>query len=161
VHQFEVGQSYYRESVLLFLGSKQPVSGIVYGGLNADYLAVFTGGRFGKRANYVDGWRDGAFQYCGQGSKGDQKLVGANARLAGHKGTVLVFETWKPRNSWKGMQRFTGEFRLAGREDIVATGARKGDHLIIFVLAPLPTSQQPQLSIHVDPRENMTSTATR
>src|SRR5215813_11665108 len=103
MHPFEVGTSYDREEILRFLGSKQPVSGIVYGTRSREFLAVFTGGRFGKRAGYTDGWdSDGIFGYCGQGSRGDQRLQGANAVLAKHAGTVLVFETWKPRNSWKG-----------------------------------------------------------
>src|ERR1700730_11007054 len=91
VHSFEVGTSYDREEILRFLGSRQPVSGIAYGIQNRDFLAVFAGGRFGKRAGYTDGWApDGAFRYCGQGSKGDQRLQGANAVLARHNGTVLV-----------------------------------------------------------------------
>lgn len=151
MHQFEVGQSYSREDVLLFLGSKLPMRGIVYGERGANYMAVFTGGRFGKRAGYPGGWGDdGTFRYCGQGSKGDQKLSGANARLSEHEGTILVFETWKPRNSWKGMQRFVGDFRLVGQESVVAKGARKGDRLIMFALAPLPVLQQPPLPPLVD-----------
>lgn len=137
-HHFEVGTSYDREDILSFLGSKQPVSGIAYGSRNRDFLAVFTGGRFGKRAGYTDGWNpDGSFRYCGQGSKGDQRLQGANAVLANHKGTVLVFETWKPRNSWKGRQRFVGDFCVLGCETTTAKGAREGDKLLIFALTPV------------------------
>src|ERR1700728_3111235 len=97
-HSFEVGTSYNREEILSFLGSKQPMSGITYGTKNQEFLAVFSGGRFAKRAGDTDGWDpDGIFRYCGQGSKGHQRLRGANAVLARHDGTVLVFETWKPR----------------------------------------------------------------
>ncbi len=144
-HPFEVGSSYEREAVLQFLGSKQPMSGIVYGNEQRDYLAVFSGGRFGKRAGYTDGWDpEGIFRYCGQGSKGDQRLQGANEVLARHSGIVLIFETWKARNSWKGQQRFLGEFRVLGYDITTANGPRKGDKLLIFSLIPITLSVPPE-----------------
>jgi 5-methylcytosine-specific restriction protein A len=143
-HSFEVGMSYDREEILNFLGSKQPMSGITYGSKNPEFLAVFTGGRFGKRAGYTDGWdADGIFRYCGQGSKGDQRLQGANAILARHDGAVLVFETWKPRNSWKGRQRFVGDFNVLGHETTTARGAREGDQILVYSLVPIPLLGRP------------------
>jgi len=114
-HDFIIGQSYDRETVLSFIGSRQPI----------------------KRSGYIDGWNeDGVFEYCGQGSKGDQKLEGANAVLAAHIGSILIFETWKMKKSWKGRQRFLGNFRLMGYSTAVAKGDRAGDKFLIYSFVP-------------------------
>ncbi len=137
MHPFEIGRSYDREQILAFLGSKQRQSGIVYGKANREYIAVFTGGRSGRRAGYEDGWGpDGTFLYCGQGSKGDQRLARANKVLANHRGIVLLFETWKPKNTWKGKQRFLGEFTVLGFDWFSGSGTREGDRLLVFSLLP-------------------------
>ncbi len=94
MHPFVQGESYDREEVLRFLGSKQRQSGIVYGRDIHSYIAIFAGGRSGKTAGYEDGWgSDGTFRYCGQGSRGNQRLTGPNKVLAEHQGMILLFET--------------------------------------------------------------------
>jgi 5-methylcytosine-specific restriction protein A len=136
MHPFVRGESYDREDVLRFLGSRQNQSGIVFGS-NPSLMALFTGGRFAKRAGYKDGGgSDGVFLYCGQGSRGDQRLAGANKVLTEHQGEVLLFEIWKPRNSWKGRQRFLGEYRVLGYEWTPGSSSRKGDRLLVFSLVP-------------------------
>lgn len=136
-HQFKVGQSYAREEILPFLGSKQRFSGIVYGVAEPAMVAVFTGSRHGTRAGYLDHWNDdGSFSYCGQGTKGDQQLTGANKVLADPLRTVLLFETWRPRGSWKGRNRFLGEHLVAGYYWERGRGDRSGDQLLIITLVP-------------------------
>lgn len=138
MHPFLQGDSYDREQVLAFLGSRQPQSGIVHGTANPDYIAIFTGGRSSKPAGYEDGWgQDGVFRYCGQGARGDQRLTRSNKVLAEHQGIVLIFETWKPRNSWKGRQRFLGEYRMLGYQWQVGSDSRQGDRLLVFSLVPV------------------------
>jgi 5-methylcytosine-specific restriction protein A len=137
MHPFIRGESYDREQILAAIGSKQPQSGIVYATDNLDYMAVFTGGRHGKRAGYQDEWApDGTFHYYGQGTRGDQKLSGSNKILALHQGIVLLFFTWKTKKSWKGRQRFLGEFRVLGYDWIEGIGSRQGNHLLVFSLLP-------------------------
>jgi len=138
MHPFERGKSYDREGILAFLGSKQWQSGIVYGYSNPGYIAVFSGGRHGKRAGYEDGWnQDGTFRYFGQGTRGNQRLTRSNKVLAEHRGIILVFETWKPKKSWKGKQRFIGEYRVIGCELQAGINSRKNDQLLLFSLVPV------------------------
>lgn len=136
-HPFKIGQSYAREEILPFLGSKQRQSGIVYGAAEPGLIAVFTGSRHGARAGYLDHWNDdGSFSYCGQGTKGDQRLTGANGILVDSLRTVLFFETWRPRNTWKGRNRFLGEHLVAGYHWERGQGDRSGDQLLIVTLVP-------------------------
>lgn len=134
-HPFRVGQSYAREEILPILGSKQRQSGIVYGAAEPGLIAVFTGSRHGTRAGYLDHWNDdGSFSYCGQGTKGDQRLTGANKVLVDPLRTVLFFETWRPRGTWKGRNRFLGEHLVAGYHWERGQGDRSGDQLLIVTL---------------------------
>ena len=136
-HPFKVGQSYAREEILPFLGSKQRFSGIVYGAVEPGMVAVFTGSRHGTRAGYLDHWNDdGSFSYCGQGTKGDQRLTGANKIMVDPVRTVLFFETWRPRNTWKGRNRFLGEHLVAGYHWERGQGDRSEDQLLIVTLVP-------------------------
>lgn len=138
MHPFIRGESYDREQILDFIGSKQHQSGIVHGHESPDFIAIFTGGRHGKRSGYEDGWApDGLFRYCGQGTRGNQLLISSNKLLSEHQGIVLLFETWKPKNSWKGKQRFLGEYKVIGHEWKTGQGIRQADQLIIFSLVPI------------------------
>jgi 5-methylcytosine-specific restriction protein A len=146
MHPFGRGQNYDREEVLAFIGSMQPQSGIVYASGNLDYLAVFTGGRSGKRSGYEDGWApDGTFRYCGQGVRGHQQMTGSNKVLAEHRGVVLLFETWKPQKTWKGKQRFLGEYGVVGYEGVEGRGSRDGDRLLLFSLIPVTNIPRAEL----------------
>ena len=114
-HLFKIGQSYAREEILPFVGSKQRFSGIVYGSAEPDLVVVFTGSRHGTRAGYLDRWNDdGSFSYCGLGTTGNQRLVGANKVLVDPLRTVLLFETWRPRGTSKGKNWFLGDHLVAG-----------------------------------------------
>lgn len=157
MHPFIKGESYDREDILDFIGSKQQVDGIVYDKDNPgrDHVAIFTGSRHGKKAGYEDGWGegedDGIYLYCGRGRKGHQELRGANEILASHRGIVLLFETWMPHGSWKGKQRFVGEFHVLGEprpQD--GTGDRKGDRLLIFRLIPVEKFERTSPSNNVN-----------
>lgn len=140
MHPFVQGVSYDRENVLAFLGSRQPQSGIVHSHNQDDYVAIFSGGRYAKRVGYQDGWEsDGTFRYHGQGAKGDQKLLRGNKVLAEHRGLVLIFETWKPKKSWKGRQRFIGDYLVSGYAWEEGQGTRKGDRILVFTLVPTMT----------------------
>ena len=136
-HPFKIGQSYAREEILPFLGSKQRFSGIVYGSAEPALVAVFTGSRHGASAGYQDHWNDdGSFSYCGQGTKGDQRLMGANRILVDRLRTVLLFETWRPRQTWKGRNRFRGEYLVAGYHWERGQEDRSEDQLLIVTLVP-------------------------
>ncbi len=136
-HPFKSGQSYAREEILPFLGSQQRFSGIVYGAAEPGLVAVFTGSRHGTRAGYLDHWNsDGSFSYCGQGATGNQRLAGANRILVDPLRTILLFETWRPRGTWKGRNRFLGEHLVAGYAWERGQGARSDDLLLIVTLVP-------------------------
>ena len=136
MHQpFKIGQSYAREEILPFVGSKQRFSSIVYGSVKPDLVAVFTGSRHGTRAGYLDHRNDdGSFSYCGQGTTGNQRLMGANRVLVDPLRTVLLFETWRPRGTWKGRNRFLGDHLVAGYGWETGQGARAEDMLLIVTL---------------------------
>ena len=136
-HPFKVGQSYAREEILPFLVSKQRFSGIVYGAAEPGLVGVFTGSRHGTRAGYLGHWNDdGSFSYCGQGTKGDQRLTGANKVMVDPLRTVLFFETWRSRGTWKGRNRFLGEHLVAGYRWERGQGDRSGDQPLIVTLVP-------------------------
>ena len=136
-HPFKAGQNYIREEILPFVGSKQRFSGIVYGAAEPGLVVVFTGSRHGTRAGYLDHWNDdGSFSYCGQGTTGTQRLMGANKVLVDPLRTVLLFETWRPRGTWKGMNRFLGDLLVAGYGWESGLGARARDQLLIVTLVP-------------------------
>jgi len=138
MHPFIQGVSYDREDVLGFIGSRQSQSGIVHSSVQDDYIAVFSGGRYAKRVGYQDGWdSDGTFRYHGQGAKGSQKFARGNKVLAEHRGVVLLFETWKPKKSWKGRQRFIGNYMVSGYAWEDGQGTRKGDRVLVFSLVPI------------------------
>ena len=154
MHPFTKGDSYDREDVLGFIGSKQPRAGIVYDKDNParDCMAIFTGSRHGKRAGYADGWGegedDGIYLYCGQGRQGHQKLESGNKILALHRGIVLLFKKWLPPGSEKGKNRFVGEFHvLSNPRTQYGTGDRKGDQLLIFPLIPVENVERIHPSI--------------
>ena len=115
-HPFNIGQSYSREEILPFLGSNQRFSGIVYGAVEPGMVAVFTGSRHGTRAGYLDHWNDdGSFSYCGQGTKGDQRLTGAPTRYWSTQfARSCSLRRGDPGDTWKGRNRFLGEHLVAG-----------------------------------------------
>ena len=154
-HPFKVGQSYAREEILPFPGSKQPVSGIVYGSAEPALVAVFTGSRNGTSAGYLDHRNDdGSFSYCGQETKGDQQLTRANRILVDRSRTVLLFETWKPRGTWKGKNRFLGEHLAAGYHWEGGQGARAGDQLLIVTLVPVRSPSDNAVQLDASPADN-------
>ena len=158
-HPFKVGQSYAREEILPFVESKQRFSGIVYGAAEPGLVAVFTGSRHGARAGYLDRWNDdGSFSYCGQGSTGNQRLTGANKVLVDPHRTVLLFETWRTRGTWKGKNRFLGEHLVAGYGWERGQGARAEDQLLIVTLvqarSPVDNAIQGD-SQHADNQSNL------
>jgi 5-methylcytosine-specific restriction protein A len=75
-------------------------------------------------------------------------MAGLNKVLAEHRGEILLFETWKPKDSWKGRQRFLGEYRVLKCDWTPGSGSRKGDRLLVFSLVPVETMpNDAQLSI--------------
>lgn len=137
------------------LGSKQPRSGIVYGSAEPSLVAVFTGSRHGTSSGYLDHRNDdGSFSYCGQGTKGDQQLTRANKILIDKSRIVLLFETWKPRGTWKGKNRFLGEHLAAGYHWEGGQGARAEDHLLIVTLVPVRSPSDDAVQYGASPVDN-------
>lgn len=144
LHPFVIGNEYRRPTLLEFMGSKQQMSGVLWGTRQPGLLICTSGGRHGKKAGYLDeALDDGSWWYFGQGKQGDQSIKNpANARLAAGGMAVLLFTTREPTASeiamrggyWKIM-RFEGGFNIAGYELYTPVeGPRKGNQLLRFKL---------------------------
>ncbi|TCS35618.1 5-methylcytosine-specific restriction protein A [Paucimonas lemoignei] len=151
LHPFVIGEKYRRPQLLEFLGSKQQMSGVLWGNIQPGYLICTSGGRHGKQAGYKDeALADGSWWYFGQGKQGDQLLKNAaNARLASENLVILLFTTREPtakevaqQGGYGKLMRFEGCFCVTGYEHFVPIeGPRKGDRLIRFRLVQVDTEQ--------------------
>jgi len=139
---FELGVAYSKKDVGATLGGGNLQSGIVYGKNRPDLVAIFTGGRHSTVSGYPDDWlSDGSIRYCGQGSRGDQKIAGANKVLADPARTVLVFKRADlEARAREKLYHFIGEYLVVGHEVISGLESRKSDKLLIFLLAPVKKS---------------------
>lgn len=155
MHPFNHGQEYLREFLLHFIGSKQMMSGVLWGKKEPGCLIVTSGGRHGKKAGYVDqALPDGGWCYFGQGSIGDHSTTNpANARLIAGIQSVLLFTTREPttaevrtRGNHRKMFSFQGEYNVCKHETFIPNeGARKGDRLLRFFLVPVRNELAPVL----------------
>ena len=146
MHPFNHGQEYLREELLNFVGSKQMMSGVLWGAKEQGCLIVTSGGRHGKKAGYADEeLQDGGWWYFGQGSTGDHLPTNpANKRLLDGTRSVLLFTTREPnaaevraRGNHRKMFSFQGEYNICGYDMISPEdGTRKGDRLLRFLLIP-------------------------
>jgi len=146
MHPFNHGHEYLREELLSFIGSKQMMSGVLWGEKEKGCLIVTSGGRHGKKAGYADEeLEDGGWWYFGQGSTGNHLLTNpANRRLLEGTRSLLLFTTKEPnaaeiraRGNHRKMFSFRGEYNICGY-DVVSPkdGTRKGDSLLRFHLIP-------------------------
>lgn len=151
LHPFAIGEKYRRPQLLEFLGSKQQMSGVLWGSKQPDCLICTSGGRHGKKAGYTDeALADGSWWYFGQGKQGDQSLKNAaNARLASGNRDVLLFTTREPtakevaqQGGYGKLMRFEGRFFVTGYEHFMPVeGPRKGNQLLRFKLVRIDTEQ--------------------
>lgn len=150
MHPFGIGLEYPRPELLAFVGSRQRQTGIIWGDHEPGCVICTSGGRHGKKVGYDDGQQpDGSWIYIGQGSTGDQSLANAaNAKLASHERSVLLFTTREPtsieiaRQGYGKLYTFRGSFNVSSvdffRPD---SGPRKGDLLARFFLVEAEDSR--------------------
>ena len=146
-HPFSLGQSYDRQDLLAFVGSRQGQSGIIWGPKQLGVVICTSGGRHGAKAGYLDGPSDdGTWVYFGQGEKGDQNPGGpANRLLVSGERSALLFLTREPtgaqvraRGNWRKQYAFAGEFCVGSWEfHVPSEGRRRGDRLIKFTFVPV------------------------
>jgi 5-methylcytosine-specific restriction enzyme A len=144
---FVLNREYARSDLLTFVGSKQPVSGILWGTREPGAVILTSGGNNSKQRGYEDQRQDdGTWIYHGQGESGDQDPDSyANRLLIGGERTVLLFETRGPsaaevraQGHYRNLYRFVGDFHVAGYETrIPDAGRRKGQKLLCFQLVPV------------------------
>jgi 5-methylcytosine-specific restriction protein A len=143
---FVINQEYDRIELLLFVGSRQRQSGIIYGNKEPGCIIITSGGKHGDRSGYSDIKNDdGSWSYIGQGGRGDQnpnKIP--NRFLTNAERTVLLFSTREPtageartRGNRRKLYKFEGLFEVGSVNIITATGGkRNGDKLVQYNLIP-------------------------
>lgn len=104
-------------------------------------IFLFTGGS-GETFGYVDGWKDGVFQYTGAGQIGDMEFTHANKSIRDHRAEgkdILLFEEVKKSNK----VRYKGLFELASWENIAGKDKENLDRkLIVFNLIQVSTDAE-------------------
>lgn len=156
---FIIGQQYPRSELLMFVGSRQKQSGIIWGPKGAGVVICTSGGRSGKKAGYEDCRNsDGTWNYFGQGENGDQlPTVFANKLLIEGKHSVLLFKAEEPNaarvratGNWKKAYEYIGEYCVGSWDLIIPEeGRRSRERLIKFVLVPIDNSMTwPSGGIH-------------
>lgn len=143
---FKKGKEYLRAELLSFVGSKQLVSGMIWGNKEPDSVILTSGGKHGEEAGYSDRENsDGTWFYIGQGSKGDQNPYSkANLNLTNGAKTVLLFSTREPsgkeakeRGSRRKFYMFKGIFEVGSWDIVIPTaGNRNGNKLVQYHLLP-------------------------
>jgi 5-methylcytosine-specific restriction protein A len=143
---FKTGLEYERTLLLDFVGSKQQVSGMIWGNKEPDCVILTSGGKHGESAGYNDNENeDGSWFYIGQGGKGNQDPFSiANSNLTDGKKTVLLFSTREPntkevkaRGNRKKFYKFEGIFEVGSWIYYTPTkGLRMGDKLVRYHLIP-------------------------
>lgn len=143
---FKVNEEYDRNDLLSFTGSKQQISGIIYGPLQPNSVIITSGGKHGESFNYSDHKnKDGTWRYIGQGSTGNQKpLSAANSKLTNQNRDILLFSTREPnkfekkqRGNQRKRYKFEGLFNVLQWDlEVAADGERRGDKLVVITLIP-------------------------
>ena len=144
---FAIGHEYPRTELIRFVGSRQPMSGVIWGPKEPGCLVVTSGGRHAARAGYSDKEQDdGSWVYFGQGEVGDHDPARyANRVLIEADKTVLLFTTREStatersaRGNYTKRYKFVGAYQVGCHEDFVPdSGPRKGNRLLKFVLVPV------------------------
>ena len=95
---FIIGAEYSRLELLMYVGSKQAQSGIIWAADHPECVIVTSGGKHSVTAGYADVQNtDGSWMYFGQGASGDQNpLLFSNKLLADRERSVLLFSTCEP-----------------------------------------------------------------
>lgn len=143
---FRIGNEYHRQVLLDFVGSKQPISGIIYGNEESNCIIVTSGGWDGEDAGYHNVRnKDGTWYYIGQGEFGDQNPnTKTNSFLTNGEKTILLFSARSPKSaeaktigSRKKLYRFEGIFEVGSWEFIIPSeGKRTGNKLVQYHLIP-------------------------
>jgi 5-methylcytosine-specific restriction protein A len=146
MHPFIRRGEYDRDELLLFIGSRQPQTGVIWGNNQPRCTIITSGGRHAQKSGYRDEKNlDGSWEYFGQGRSGDQLSTNAaNRRLIGGTDPVLLFSTReltsseiRLRGNYRKRFKFEGSFNVSGYEIIVPDGGeRAGDRLFRFHLNP-------------------------
>lgn len=132
---FETGKQYHRRRDIHALYGGQEQGGIITpSGLDAVLLVHSPKG---KEFGYTDGWRsDGAFQYTGEGTKGDMVFERGNRAVRDHVRNgkrLFLFE-----NIGGGYIRCEGEFEYVSYAEVLAPDSRERIRkAILFILRPI------------------------
>jgi 5-methylcytosine-specific restriction protein A len=117
---------------------------------NASAVILFSG-HTGTKHGYADSFEpDGSFHYCGEGQKGDMRMVRGNVAIRDHAlrgNDVLLFQTTKK----KGEAKYVGEFVCRGwRTEERPDTEGFSRSAIIFELVPLSSLSADSLGPVVD-----------
>jgi 5-methylcytosine-specific restriction protein A len=147
MHPFVLGNEYERDQLLLFVGSRQLQTGVIWGERQPGCTIITSGGRHGRKAGYFDEKNiDGSWKYFGQGQSGDHSSSNAaNRKLLDATDSVLLFLTREPtsaeirlKGNYRKSFKFQGAFNVCGYEIVIPdAGSRQGDKLFRFQLIPV------------------------
>lgn len=132
-----VGQTYFRKDLVDLYGGQLQAG--IWTPKEFPVVFVFSGDS-GKAYGYNDEWKDGVYQYSGEGQVGDMTFTGGNKAIRDHRKDGKDLLLLKDLGKGKGV-RFEGLFECASWREIDGVDKNKNARKIIrFDLVPVSTA---------------------
>src|SRR5215207_4816312 len=75
-------------------------------------MILLFSGETGEQYGYQDGWRDGVFEYSGEGQHGDMPMLRGNLAIRDHAGNGKDLHLFTTKG--RGMVEYVGQMVCAG-----------------------------------------------